>query len=199
MRSSANDLLRFAGAAFSGTKGAVAEDLRASTAPHAEIPGGQIGYGWHISGASGIVWHNGGTGGANSWLGMLPAKREAVVLLSNVGLSYAMPLDDVGIHLLYPQAPLIAYTHPTVAPSVLERYVGRYHLTGGTVLDVARDAKGLTAQLPGQPRCRLWPDSATRFSWRQAPAKIDFTVANGRVTGATLHQAGNDIPLTRIS
>ena len=199
MRSSANDLLRFAAAAFPDAKGPVADDQRAAIAPHADIPGGQIGYAWMISGRSGIVWHNGGTGGAYSWLGMVPAQRQAVVLLSNVGLFFSMPLDDVGIHLLNPQAPLVTYTHPTVPPAVLQRYVGRYHLTGGTVLDVGLDQRGLTAQLPGQPRIRLWPDSPTQFSARQAPATIDFTLTNGRVTGATLHQEGTDVPLTRIT
>jgi len=198
VRASANDLLRFAASSFPDAKGAVAADMRAAIAPHAQIPGGSIGYAWILT-PGGIVWHNGATGGADSWLGMIPADRTSVVLLSNVGLLFSMPLDDVGIHLLAPQAPLVAYVHPSVAPAVLDRYVGRYHLTGGTVLDVERDGRGLTAQLTGQPRFRLWPNSATQFSWRQVPAKIDFTVANGRVTGATLHQEGADTPLTRMT
>ena len=57
-----------------------------------ETPGGGIGKGWHIdsdtdliTGVGEITWHNGGTGGFSSYLGMIPDKNIAVVILANQG------------------------------------------------------------------------------------------------------------------
>ena len=34
-----------------------------------------------------LIWHNGGTGGFRSWIGFIPAKHAAVVVLSNTARS----------------------------------------------------------------------------------------------------------------
>lgn len=60
--------------------------------------GGRIGAGWVILEASGreIVWHNGGTGGFRSWMGLDREGGRAVVLLSGVARS----VDRYGFELL---------------------------------------------------------------------------------------------------
>jgi len=54
--------------------------------------GGGIGTGWHIdsetnliTGVGEITWHNGGTGGFSSYLGMVPDKNIGIVILANQG------------------------------------------------------------------------------------------------------------------
>jgi len=44
-----------------------------------------IGLGWHQQKMSGIdcYWHNGGTGGSSSYMGFIPDRNLAVVVLSN--------------------------------------------------------------------------------------------------------------------
>jgi len=52
-----------------------------------------------------IVWHNGGTGGFHSFIGLDETRRRAVVVLTNATQS----IDDIGFHLLdsrHPLAPL---------------------------------------------------------------------------------------------
>jgi hypothetical protein len=51
---------------------------------------GPVAYGWHIdqlngilSGVWKIVWHNGGTGGFRSYMGLIPGKQRGVIVLSN--------------------------------------------------------------------------------------------------------------------
>jgi CubicO group peptidase (beta-lactamase class C family) len=61
-------------------------------------PGMAIGLGWHVVRASGVVWHNGGTGGYRSFVGFDPARGVGVVLLANSDLS----LDQLGRSLLDP-------------------------------------------------------------------------------------------------
>jgi CubicO group peptidase (beta-lactamase class C family) len=80
--------------------------------PYPRAPGGEgdaaaagpsIGLNWLTFGSgSGIVWHNGGTGGFRSFMGFDATRRVGVVVLSNSGVS----VDDIGFHLLDPAIPL---------------------------------------------------------------------------------------------
>jgi CubicO group peptidase (beta-lactamase class C family) len=65
----------------------------------------QIGLNWFTAhaGPVEIVWHNGGTGGYRSYLGLDKAHRRAVVVLTNS----ANGVDDIGRHLLDPTLPLV--------------------------------------------------------------------------------------------
>ena len=70
-------------------------------------PGGgtRVGLGWHISkGAEGdVIWHNGGTGGYRTFAGFVKETGKGVVVLTNS----AKGADDLGFHLLNPEAKLI--------------------------------------------------------------------------------------------
>ena len=71
-------------------------------------PGLQIALGWVIFTTHGkdVIWHNGGTGGYRSFLGYDPEARTGVIVLSNTGTDAGQ--DDLGRHLLDPDAPLRA-------------------------------------------------------------------------------------------
>jgi serine-type D-Ala-D-Ala carboxypeptidase/endopeptidase len=81
-------------------------------------PGLEIALGWHVlkppSGRE-IVWHNGGTGGFRAWTGFDPANGLGVVVLSNT--STPRGVDDIGVHLLLPRAPLWT---PPAAPTAVK-------------------------------------------------------------------------------
>jgi len=49
-----------------------------------------------------------------------------------------------------------------------------------------------------QPAVPIYPSAPLEFFWRAVEAQITFTEGNGRVTGAVLHQGGQDIPLSRV-
>jgi CubicO group peptidase (beta-lactamase class C family) len=109
LRSSANDLLRFAAAAMGapGTPPAVAAALAEAERPRRDLAmpaGAKIGLNWFTAhqGPVEIVWHNGGTGGYRSFLGLDKAHQRAVVVLTNS----VNGVDDVGRHLLDPTLPL---------------------------------------------------------------------------------------------
>ena len=50
-----------------------------------------------------IVWHNGGTGGYRTFIGLVPSKQLAVVVMTN---SAGEGADDIGMHLLDSSFPL---------------------------------------------------------------------------------------------
>ena len=60
----------------------------------------EIGMGWIIDNENGIIWHNGGTGHYNSYLGFDPEAGTAVVILSNLSPNDRLPATVLGIKLL---------------------------------------------------------------------------------------------------
>jgi serine-type D-Ala-D-Ala carboxypeptidase/endopeptidase len=105
LRSTTTDMLRFANAALRGT-GPLREAFDLSMQPRAQAgtPTMAIGLGWHRLALQGdtVVWHNGGTGGFRTFLGLSPGTGRAVVLLTNSG---NMGADDLALLLLASQQP----------------------------------------------------------------------------------------------
>lgn len=57
----------------------------------------EIGMAWVIDKENGVVWHNGGTGDYNSYLGFHAETGTAVVVLANTAPSYRIPATVLGI------------------------------------------------------------------------------------------------------
>ena len=57
----------------------------------------EIGMSWVIDNENGVIWHNGGTGDYNSYLGFNVETGMAVVVLSNFAPSYRIPATVLGI------------------------------------------------------------------------------------------------------
>jgi Beta-lactamase class C and other penicillin binding proteins len=57
----------------------------------------EIGMAWIIDRKNGIIWHNGGTGNYNSYLGFSPDSGTAVVVLSNLSPNDRIPATVLGI------------------------------------------------------------------------------------------------------
>lgn len=95
IRSTATDLTRFAESLATGTTPGI-DALR----PRAELGESEIGWAWITDRAvidgEDLVWHNGGTGGFASFIGVVPSTGTAVVLVSATQKS----VDAAGIALL---------------------------------------------------------------------------------------------------
>lgn len=59
-----------------------------------------VGVGWMIDHENNIVWHNGGTGNYNSYIGFNKENQIGVVILSNLPPDYRIPATVMGIELL---------------------------------------------------------------------------------------------------
>lgn len=60
----------------------------------------EIGMSWILDSKNNIIWHNGGTGNYNSYLGFNPETGTAVVVLSNLAPNYRVPATVLGVKLL---------------------------------------------------------------------------------------------------
>jgi serine-type D-Ala-D-Ala carboxypeptidase/endopeptidase len=166
-------------------------------------PLGQIALGWIISRPStdDIVWHNGGTFGYRSFVGYNPTTRVGVVVLSNTFTGAGV--DDIGLHLLDPHAPLMAVPKEhkgiTLNPKILDGYVGQYQLAPNFILTITREGEQLFAQATGQPKVQIFPESPREFFYKIVDAQITFeTDSTGRAISLTLHQKGANVPARRI-
>ena len=199
LRSSANDMLTFLAANLGYIKtplaAAMAEEV--SIRRPAGSPDMQIAYAWHIQTKNGnsIIWHNGGTGGYRTYMGFDPKSRAGVVVLSNIA-SAAGP-DDIGRHLLdasYPLdkvEPLKEHKEVTVDTKVFDNYVGSYQLGPNAIMTISREGDQLFAQLTGQQKLQMFPESERKFFLKVVDAQLTFdTDAQGKATQVTLHQNG---------
>jgi CubicO group peptidase (beta-lactamase class C family) len=206
LRSDADDLLTFLAANLGYIQSPLAPAMAAMRAvrrPTGTASLGEIGLGWLIVKPSGsqVVWHNGGTGGYRSFLGFVPSTRVGVVVLANTFT--AAGVDDIGMHLLDPHAPLMPppkeHKEVAVDPKLFDAYVGQYQLAPNFVLTVTRDGDKLFVQATGQPKFQIFPESALEFFFKVVDAQITFeTDSTGRATSLVLHQNGRNMPGKRV-
>jgi len=206
LRSTAHDMLLFLSANLGltpTTLAAAMEFQRTAVRRPTGVPNLEVALAWHILSHNGdeIIWHNGGTGGYRSWMGLDLKKRIGVVVLSNS----ANGVDDIGQHLVDSSLPLVPYEAPkqrtaiSIDPKVLDGYVGRYQLTPQFIVTVTREQGSLYVQATGQPKFEIFAESPTEFFLKVVNAQVTFvTGANGRATEMILHQGGADQHLKRI-
>jgi CubicO group peptidase (beta-lactamase class C family) len=202
LRSSITDMLAYASANLDDEGGPLRQAMATARAPRERIDAQiQIGLNWFTqrSGDHDIVWHDGGTGGFESFIGLDEARKTAIVLLSNS--STPQGIDDIGFHMLdKPLALTPPSTHKEIElpAQVLARYIGVYE-SAGVKMTITRSQQGLTEQIDGQVPARLYAESETGFFLKLVDAQISFQVdAKGRVTGLVLHQDGETITAQKI-
>ncbi len=200
LRSTVNDMLKFTSAALGYTKSPLAKAFAAMLAARRPTgnPDLEIALGWHIATAGGrdIVWHNGGTGGYRSYMAFDPKNRTGVVVLSNTSTNAGV--NDIGRHLLDPASPLMkpAPKEVKVDAALLDKYAGVYELAPGVNIIVTRTGEQLFAQVTGQGKVEIYPESAREFFYKVVDAQITFAEDGSSLV---LHQNGRDMRAARIA
>ena len=202
--STAADLARFLEAASGATPTSLAPAFALMLAEQrpAGSPNMRIGLGWMVlNGPTGpMIWHNGITGGFNSFIGYAPKGKIGAVVLANAVTQTG--IEDLGFHLLEPSLPLAPQPQQreaiSIDPALLPRYAGTYRLDPEFDLVVTTQGGRLFVQASGQERLEVLPESQTEFFYTVVDAQISFTLdEDGAVTGLVLNQNGQDIPGAR--
>lgn len=202
LRSSAADMLTYLAAELDTASGPLAKAIAMGRVPRAEFaPGSSIALAWMVSGSpvAPIWWHNGGTGGFRSFVAFDPARQVGVVVLANSAIS----VDDIGMHLMYPLAPLVMPILPprvkvAVPAATLDRLVGEYVLSPAMSIRITREGDALFAQATGQGRFPLTATGTNRFVF--PPSGVDLTFdlpETGLASQLTLRQGGGTFPAPR--
>ncbi len=87
----------------------------------------------------------------------------------------------------------------TVAPEVLDTYVGEYQLAPNFTITIRREGAGLRGRATGQNEVTLLAQTETRFTLQEVEATVEFERdAAGKVTRLQLTQGGRTMPAPKI-
>jgi hypothetical protein len=204
-------MLTFLGAELGYVKTPLAAAMKAEWATVRRPTGApnlSVALAWHISSPPNrdeIVWHNGGTGGYRTYMGFDPKTGVGVVVLTNAAT--ARGGDDIGAHILNgsplaqpPPDPAGGRHAIALDPKTLDAYAGRYQFAPQAFLTVTRDGERIVAQITGQPRVTIFPESRTDFFYKIVDAQLRFELPPaGPATAVTLHQNGRDLVAKRVA
>ena len=199
IRSTANDMLTFLAANLELTDTPLKAAMRRMRVQRRAtgMPGIDILMAWHTFTRNGseIVWHNGGTGGYHSFAGFDPAKKTAVVVLTNTSFD----IDDIGRHILDPEFPIALLAPPkqradiVLDPKLLPAYAGEYIFSPTFSMRISVEGSHLYAQATAQPRFEIFAEKQDEFFLKVVDAQISFVRdATGKVTHLVLHQDARD-------
>lgn len=205
LRSTANDMLKFLAANLDSASVPLGPAMAMAQAPKKPIgPNNMIGLAWNTVTLFElpVTWHNGGTGGFRTFIGIDSQNHRGVIVLSN---STNSP-DDIGFHILQPQVPLAMPAAPAkirtemkIDAAKLDPLVGVYELAPNFQLAVTKEDGALFAQATGQAKFPLFAESETDFFLKVVDAQVTFVKdASGKVDQIVLHQGGANIPGRRV-
>jgi D-alanyl-D-alanine-carboxypeptidase/D-alanyl-D-alanine-endopeptidase len=205
LRSSANDMLKFLSANLDSAHGPLGSAMAMARAPRRPVgSNNSIGLAWNTVALFGTnaTWHNGGTGGFRTFIGLDNARHRGVIVLTN---STNSP-DDIGFHILEPRVPLVGNvpaprprTEIAVDPSKLDALVGVYELAPNFQLAITKEGSSLFGQATGQGKVQMYAESETEFFLKVVDAQVTFVRDSaGKVDQIILHQNGSDIPGRRV-
>ena len=203
IHSTVRDLLKFA-AAEVGLPNPLAAAILKTHAIQTGSTGPKMAMGWFVSTEPGreFLWHNGGTIGCHSFVGLDLAKKRGVVVLSNQWQS----IDDIGFHLLDPQKKLARVKRPLTRLSgkidfdACKDYAGRYRLTYPALdIVVRRDGDRFLAQPTGFAEFELAPASQTEFFSPEIGVEFTFVKnARGETDGMVIVEAGANVKAAKV-
>jgi CubicO group peptidase (beta-lactamase class C family) len=202
LRSTANDLLKFAAASLSHDERPVVKAIHTAWSPHYGKPGEiRVGLCWQLARDGETWWHNGQTAGYTSAIFVYPPQKMAVVVLCNTATEHTTPLAEKILQTMLGMKPEPIAVRKTVAvdPAVLKSYEGTYALSLLFAITVTVEDGKVMAQATGQQKCQVYPSSNSEFFYKLVDAQLTFEKGDdGGVTALVLHQNGHDLKGIKI-
>ena len=143
-----------------------------------------------------VVAHGGGIDGFNTHLAYYPDTKTVVVVLSNVNGTVPGTLAGQLGALMHGDTVTLTTERKaiTLPATALAKYVGTYDLAPKAVMTITQEGDGLMAQLTGQGRLPIFPQSETLFFLRVVDAQIEFAPDGSSLV---LHQNGRSTKAAR--
>lgn len=205
LRSSADDMLRFVAVQLELVDSPLKAAIAKTQEPQAKVNDRtEIGLNWMLMKPD-LVIHDGMTGGYSSVVGFSRKQKLGVVVLANTAGGQSGIVGRTASAFFKALRETEPGDPPVVRPlakldrAVLQKYAGSYTLVPlVATLTVTCEDERLFAQLTGQPRFRIYPESETKFFYKVVNAQITFECdATGHVERLVLHQNGKDMRAAR--
>jgi CubicO group peptidase (beta-lactamase class C family) len=149
-----------------------------------------------------VIDHGGGIEGFNTFLAYYPDDKLTVVALSN--LNGGAPQQIVSQLAAIARGEKVELPSErkeiSVAPKILEQFVGTYQLAPKVNMMITIESGQLISQVSGQGKVPLFATSERKFFPKVVDAEIEFGKDDkGVVTHLVLHQGGRDTKASRTS
>jgi len=203
IRSTVNDLLRFADANLSAPTGKLGDAMELAWTIHQQpLPtgGSAMGLGWHVT-LDGTHWHNGQTGGYHSMILINRETRTSVVLLTNSSTGEVDRLaSDIMKMVAGAKVEPRKFEKTTKVPAKdLHKFIGRYELVPGIEFAVTAKGGRLMVSLTGQPTHEIFARSETVWFYKVVDATITFKIdKSGQCNSLELFQLGKKQTAKRV-
>jgi D-alanyl-D-alanine-carboxypeptidase/D-alanyl-D-alanine-endopeptidase len=203
IRSTVNDLLRFADANLSPPKNKLGDAIELAWKIHQKPSStGEpaMGLGWLVM-PDGTHWHNGGTGGYHSMILINRKTRTGVVLLANTSTDEVerLAIDIVKMMAGATVEPRKFEKAIKVPAKDLQKFAGRYELVPGTEFAVTAEDGKLMVSLTGQPAYEIFARSESVWFYKVVDATITFKIdKKGECNSLELFQLGKKQTAKRI-
>ncbi len=146
--------------------------------------------------------HGGSNAGFEAFFFGYEDGSDGAVVMTNAqgGSSVAMDvMRSLAATYGWPDFKSVERTQVSVAPEVLQRYVGTYELKPAGDFTFTVENGSLFGQIVGQPKLQLYPESENRFFLKQVDAEVEFVSgADGKVNAMILHQGGGHFQAAKI-
>lgn len=212
LRSNMTDMLKFLDANLGEPKNDLERAMRMAQQPTSTAQGPTIGLNWitqDMPGGTQIVWHNGGTGGYGTFIGLDQKRDVGVVLLANTS---GVP-QDIAMHLLDPASPLtpkpppaVARTEIAIPAETMMKFIGVYAMDAQPSFQVTISVENgqMIAAATGQEKVQAFPEAETpdgglKVFLKVVDAQVTFTPAiDGKPAYLMLHQNGQNMKATKL-
>lgn len=199
VNSTLHDMVSYLRANIDAPAGPLGKAIAFAHQPRADaMPPEKIGLNWFI-GPSGVVFHDGETGGYSSFIAFDSASKTGVVVLTNFAGERG-ETDSLAAHLLestrYPSFVAIA----PLKPEGRSPFVGVYEFSPTIHATIFEKSGTLYGQLTGQGALALTLQSGRTFAVQGVAASVTFVRdANGNIDALVLHQGGIDQTAKRLT
>jgi len=149
-----------------------------------------------------VIDHGGGIEGFNTFLAYYPDDKLTVVALSNLNGSAPQQIASQLAAIARGEKVELPSERKeiSVAPKILEQFVGTYQLAPKVNMMITIESGQLISQVSGQGKVPLFATSETKFFPKVVDAEIEFGKDDkGVVTHLVLHQGGRDVKASRTS
>ena len=155
-----------------------------------------IGFAWITvtNEAGDLTWHNGGTGGYRSFLGLNKATKTGVLVLANSNdnadvIAHGILGGDVSSFTIAENKEI------ALSGKKLRKYVGEYQLAPAFSITISVEDDKLWAQATGQGKAQLYAKANNEFFYKVVKASVSFVEGEaGDIVSMVLHQNGADLP-----
>jgi CubicO group peptidase (beta-lactamase class C family) len=204
------DMMRFAKAQLTPPPGKSGEAIELAWKQQRDVDasGPAMGLNWFIAADGQTRWHNGQTGGPHAVIFINREVKSAVIVLCNTAV--LNEIDQLAVQLVQKAAGIeVEYDYgksdenklpPLEIDAVLRgRLAGKYQLTPSFIFDVKDVNEHLMVGITNQSTQEVFPDSATRWSYRGIDATLEFQLpTTGPAKSLVLHQNGMKQTARRI-